>query len=215
MSKKNCVIIDYGMGNLHSAHGALAAVADGNTHIEISADKDKIANADRLVLPGVGAMGDCMAQMRKAGIDAQIQQAITEKPVLGICVGMQALLEHSEESQGVEGMKLFKGSVKHFSASFDAQNNKLKVPHMGWNGVKQNRHPLWAGIEDMSRFYFVHSYYAKTENTAHIKGSTEYGIEFVSAIGQPNLFATQFHPEKSHTAGLKLLQNFLAWDGKE
>lgn len=211
MNKQHCVIIDYGMGNLHSAHGALAAVADSSTYIEISSDTNKIQNADRLVLPGVGAMGDCMAAICTVGIDKQIKQAIKEKPVLGICVGMQALLGHSEESSGVDGIKLFNGQVKQFR--FDT--NELKVPHMGWNQVKQSAHPLWAGIKDMSRFYFVHSYYANTENTQQIKGQTEYGIEFVSALGQPNLFATQFHPEKSHQAGLKLLQNFLAWDGQE
>lgn len=211
MSKKSCVIIDYGMGNLHSAHGALVAVADANTHIEISSDTSKIQNADRLVLPGVGAMGDCMAAISKAGIDKQIKQAITEKPVLGICVGMQALLEHSEESGGVDGMKLFNGQVKQFSL----QSDGLKVPHMGWNQVKQSTHPLWAGIKDMSRFYFVHSFYASTNNPEQTKATTEYGVEFTSALGQTNLFATQFHPEKSHQAGLKLLQNFLAWDGKE
>ncbi len=217
MSKRHCVIIDYGMGNLHSAHGALAAVATDNSYIEISHNPKTIANADCLVLPGVGAMGDCMAEMRQADIDKQIKQAIKEKPVLGICVGMQALLECSEESHGVSGMAIFAGQVRHFQTAF-ADNpdfSSLKVPHMGWNKVRQNAHPLWHGISDNSRFYFVHSYYAHLDTQEKVKGATEYGIDFVSAIGQKNLFATQFHPEKSHEAGLKLLRNFLTWNGEE
>lgn len=217
MSKKHCVIIDYGMGNLHSAHGALVAVGAEHHHIEISSEPQTIANADCLVLPGVGAMGDCMAQMQQAQIDKHIKQAIQEKPVLGICVGMQALLECSEESRGVTGMGLFKGQVRHFQTEFAKQPDlpALKVPHMGWNQVRQTAHPLWHGIEDNSRFYFVHSYYAQLECATQIKGQTHYGIDFVSAIGQKNLFATQFHPEKSHAAGLRLLQNFLTWNGAE
>lgn len=199
-------LLDYGMGNLHSVSKALEHV--GAT-VDITNNPQIIAKADKIVFPGVGAMRDCMHGMREAGIDEVVKNAVFNKPVLAICVGMQALMQHSEENDGVDALGIFQGKVKRFP-----QIDGLKVPHMGWNTVHQHdeNHPMWRNIEQNSRFYFVHSYYVEPENPAISAGSCEYGVNFCTAIHQDNLFATQFHPEKSHTVGLQLLKNFVEWD---
>lgn len=211
---QQCAVIDYGMGNLHSAHGALQAVSP-NTHVVVTSDPDTIKASDHVVLPGVGAIRDCVAEMRRVGVDQIIAEAIKTKPVLGICVGLQALLEHSEENGGVDALGLFKGVVRQFPNHMqDEHGEPLKVPHMGWNRVRQENHPLWNNIADNSRFYFVHSYFVEAAHERDIKGRGHYGVPFAAALGCDNLFAVQFHPEKSHTAGLELLKNFLSWDGQ-
>ncbi|MEN9464273.1 MAG: imidazole glycerol phosphate synthase subunit HisH [Pseudomonadota bacterium] len=212
-SRQKCVIIDYGMGNLHSVQGALRAVAEG-AEIVISADPKEILSADRVVLPGVGAIRDCMAELNRQGFPALIQEVRRTKPLLGICLGLQAMLEHSEENGGAEGLGLFKGQVKFFGHDLNENGTPLKVPHMGWNQVQQSVHPLWVGIEDNSRFYFVHSYYVQAANREDVVGRCHYGLDFDVALAQDNVFAVQFHPEKSHQGGLTLLKNFLSWDGQ-
>ncbi|MCB2386297.1 imidazole glycerol phosphate synthase subunit HisH [Thalassolituus alkanivorans] len=213
MSSKLCAVIDYGMGNLHSAHGALQTVAP-DTKVVVTSDADVIRKADHVVLPGVGAIRDCMAEIRRQGIDQVVAEVRKSKPLLGICVGLQAMMERSEENGGVECMGLFPGEVKFFGNDLVENGEQLKVPHMGWNRVEQVVHPLWAGIADNSRFYFVHSYYVQAANAAQVKGRGHYGVDFAAAMGEDNVFAVQFHPEKSHNAGLALLKNFLAWDGQ-
>ncbi len=209
-------VIDYGMGNLHSVASALAHV--GASEVRVTCDPEQIRSADRVVFPGVGAMRDCMAEIRRLQCDELLADALfTErKPVLAICVGMQALMEYSEENGGVDCLSLIPGSVRHFGRPLvDASGERLKVPHMGWNAVQQVRpHPLWAGIEDGSRFYFVHSYYVHAEDRALVTGRLDYGVSADAAIARDNLFAVQFHPEKSHTAGLQLLKNFIDWNGQ-
>jgi len=220
MNSKVCAVIDYGMGNLHSASKALEFVSDHKTQVIVTADPDQIAKADHVVLPGVGAMRDCMGEIKRLGVDQVVAEVAKTKPLLGICVGMQAMLDHSEENNGVDCMGMFPGEVKFFGEDLmetrgTQAGEKLKVPHMGWNKVEQVAHPLWNGIEDQSRFYFVHSYYVNAQNESQIKGRGHYGKDFVAAIGENNVFAVQFHPEKSHKAGLQLLKNFLQWDGQE
>jgi len=207
-------IIDYGMGNLHSVSKALEQVAP-RADIVVASNLDEIADADRLIFPGVGAIRDCMGAIRHQGFDVAVKKAITEKPVLGICVGMQALMSHSEENGGVDCLDIFPGTVRFFGSSVrEADGTRLKVPHMGWNQVHQTvDHPMWRGIEQDERFYFVHSYYvdAGSEVTA---ASCRYGVNFSAALARGNLFAVQFHPEKSHTAGLQVLKNFVNWRGE-
>lgn len=208
-------VIDYGMGNLHSVAKAIEHVAAPGTRLSVSADEKTILAADRVVLPGVGAIRDCMAEIRRLGIDDMVRRVVEEKPLLGICVGMQALLEHSEENGGVDGIGLFPGNVKRFPEPLYAGNEHLKVPHMGWNNVQQSReHPMWQGIEDGSRFYFVHSYYVEPAAGVTVLGKSAYPAEFACAITRPNVFATQFHPEKSQANGLQLYRNFLNWNGE-
>ena len=214
MTSKVCALIDYGMGNLHSAGKALEHVSE-NTKVVITADPKVILAADHVVLPGVGAIRDCMAEIKRLGIDEVVAEvAGKQKPLLGICVGMQAMMEHSEENGGVPCMNMFGGEVKFFGDDLFENGEKLKVPHMGWNKVEQVAHPMWHNIPDNSRFYFVHSYYIQAKNPAQVKGRGHYGVDFAAAIGQGNIFAVQFHPEKSAAAGLQLLQNFLNWDGQ-
>ena len=213
---KTCAVIDYGMGNLHSAHGALQKVAP-NSNILVTSDPAEILAADHVVLPGVGAIRDCVAAIRDTGVDTVVAEFMASgKPLLAICVGMQALLEHSEENQGVNCLSLLEGKVRFFGAKLhDATGQHLKVPHMGWNQVQQHSaHPLWQGIEQGSRFYFVHSFYVERESVSShaIAASCDYSKEFVAALSKDNVFAVQFHPEKSHTAGLQLLRNFSEWD---
>ncbi|MGH1487281.1 MAG: imidazole glycerol phosphate synthase subunit HisH [Cellvibrionaceae bacterium] len=215
MSASSVAIIDYGMGNLHSVASALAHVSP-ESNIQITADPQAIRNADKVIFPGVGAIRDCMAEIHRLGFDTLVPQVVNDgKPVLAICVGMQSLLQQSEENNGVEGMHLFPGQVKFFGNDLcDEQNHRLKVPHMGWNQVEQtNDHPLWHNIENNSRFYFVHSYYAELVDSNYLAGKSHYGKDFTAAIAHNNIFATQFHPEKSHTAGLQLLKNFTEWNG--
>ncbi|WP_430460415.1 imidazole glycerol phosphate synthase subunit HisH [Thalassolituus sp. LLYu03] len=213
MSSKICAVIDYGMGNLHSAHGALQTVAP-DTNVLVTSDPETILKADHVVLPGVGAIRDCMAEIRRQGIDQVVAEVRKTKPLLGICVGMQAMMNSSEENGGVDCMGLFPGAVRFFGKDLIENGEHLKVPHMGWNQVSQVAHPLWAGIPDSSRFYFVHSFYVQAEKPEQVKGRGHYGVDFAAAIGEDNVFAVQFHPEKSHNAGLALLRNFLAWDGQ-
>lgn len=206
-------IIDYGMGNLHSVASALGKICDQQVHI--TNDPEVVAAADRVIFPGVGAIGDCMSEIRRLGLDQLLtQQVDSGKPVLGICVGMQAMLSRSEESGSTECINLFSGDVKFFGHQLtNAEGEPLKVPHMGWNQVEQVEHPLWQGIADQSRFYFVHSYYVE-DTGAEVMGRCDYGVRFAAALGRANVFAVQFHPEKSHTAGLQLLENFVHWNGQ-
>jgi glutamine amidotransferase len=169
------------------------------------------------LLPGVGAIRDCMAEIYKQGVDKEVAEAIRSgRPFLGICVGFQALMQHSQENGGVDCLSQFEGTVNYFGDDLrDAAGERLKVPHMGWNEVQQSiDHPLWHGIDDKSRFYFVHSYYVKAAQRAQVAATCEYGVEFDVALSHNNVFAVQFHPEKSHTAGLQLLKNFLNWNGQ-
>lgn len=215
MSQQTVAVIDYGMGNLHSVASALAKVSP-DTRVLVTSDPAVVAAADRVVFPGVGAMRDCMKGIKDAGFDQLLKAQIDSgKPVLGICVGMQALLDHSEENGGVACLSVMPGEVKFFGQHLkDAQGQALKVPHMGWNTVTHNDHPLWANIPQDSRFYFVHSFYIRTTDERLVAATCNYGVEFHAALTRNNLFAVQFHPEKSHTVGLQLLKNFLAWDGK-
>ncbi|BES72940.1 imidazole glycerol phosphate synthase subunit HisH [Marinobacter nanhaiticus D15-8W] len=213
---KSVAIIDYGMGNLHSASKAVEHVApDMRVHVT---DKESIIReADRVILPGVGAIRDCMAEIRKQGVDTLVRDLVAEgRPLLGICVGMQALMARSEENDGVDGIALFPSEVRFFGNDLkDEQGGRLKVPHMGWNEVWQTQdHPLWHDIADGERFYFVHSYYAEAEGNPDIAGRAHYGVDLAAAVARNNVFATQFHPEKSHRAGLQLLKNFVQWSGQ-
>ena len=203
-------VLDYGMGNLHSV--AKAREHGGASRVHVTHDPAVVRAADRVVLPGQGAMRDCMAEMRRHGVDAEVREALQAKPLFGICVGMQALLGHSEENDGVDGLGIYPGDVRFFGLNHSENGEKLKVPHMGWNEVWQNQpHPLWKGIADGSRFYFVHSYYCAPAEAALSAAHSHYGLEFCCAIARDNMFAVQFHPEKSSTAGLRLLRNFLEW----
>ena len=208
-------VIDYGMGNLHSVESALREA--GASLVTVTADADAILAADRIVFPGVGAIRDCLAEFRRLGCDATLRLAIERgTPVLGICVGMQSLMARSEENGGVDCLGFFDGTVTRFPRNHtDADGAKLKVPHMGWNQVAQSRdHPLWDGIENNAYFYFVHSFFLPAAASECVAGAFDYGVKGSAAITKENVFATQFHPEKSHENGLKLLANFLTWDGK-
>lgn len=206
-------VIDYGMGNLHSIAKALQH-ADPKVDVQISADAHVIQSADRVVFPGVGAMRDCMHALHALNLIEIIKQAATDKPFLGVCLGMQALLTDSEENDGVACLNLFPGHVRRFAENLrDDHGEILKIPHMGWNRVKQKLHPLWQNIPQDSRFYFVHSYYAVTDRSEDSIATSDYPQPFTCALARGNIFAVQFHPEKSQTAGLQLLQNFLRWDG--
>lgn len=217
-------IIDYGMGNLHSVASAVRHVAP-DVNVVVTSDSAAIARADRVIFPGVGAIRDCVAEIKQRGFDAAVEREIASgKPVLAICVGLQALMARSEENGGVACLNLYPGTVNGFANTpgFNAKTDegshsgeRLKVPHMGWNTVKHTRdHALWQGIDDNGRFYFVHSYYVQTPASELVVGKSHYGHDFVAAIAERNLFAAQFHPEKSHTNGLQLLKNFVAWQGQ-
>ncbi len=213
MSRK-IAVIDYGMGNLRSVVKALEFVADGKAEVQLTGDPDVVARADHVVFPGQGAARDCMAALRETGMDEVVREAAASKPFLGVCMGMQVLMRHSEENDGTELLGLFDGEVKRFPDDFHEQ--RLKVPQMGWNTIHevQADHPLFAGIHDDSYFYFVHSYYVTPADPALTAGTTDYGVTFTSAIARDNVFAMQSHPEKSADAGLKLLKNFISWDGQ-
>jgi imidazole glycerol-phosphate synthase subunit HisH len=205
-------VVDYGMGNLRSVAKALEHVAAGAA-IQVTSDPAQVARADRVVVPGQGAMPDCMAELAARGLKEAVIRAAAEKPFLGICIGLQMLFQHSEEGD-VPGLGVLPGQVRLFprEALWAADGSRLKVPHMGWNQVRQAMpHDLWQGIADDSRFYFVHSYYVEPAESAVIAGSTTYGIPFTSAVARANIFAVQFHPEKSAQAGLQLLANFMRW----
>jgi len=203
---QSIAIVDYGMGNVRSVEKAIEHVAP-NDKVYLTDDKSIISTADRIVFPGQGAMGACMQALNEHGLANVIKQSAHEKPFLGICLGLQLLFDHSEENGGTEGLSIIPGNVERFP------KNELKIPHMGWNTVKHTiDHPLWHNIEDNARFYSVHSYYVKEDDSSVVAGSTNYGIDFTCAIAKDNMFAVQFHPEKSQHDGLQLLENFVNWN---
>ena len=210
-------VIDYGMGNLRSVVKAIEHVAP-RARVQLTSDAAEIRSAGRVVFPGQGAIAGCMTALDGCGLRDAVLEAVRAKPFLGICLGLQALYDFSEEGGGVRGLEVLPGRVPRFPQErmHDPRTGQaLKVPHMGWNQVWQAKpHPLWRGIADGSRFYFVHSYYAEAAEHAQIAGETDYGIRFTSAAARANIFAVQFHPEKSAAAGLQLLRNFMDWDGE-
>ncbi|MBQ8828536.1 MAG: imidazole glycerol phosphate synthase subunit HisH [Burkholderiaceae bacterium] len=205
-------IIDYGSGNLRSVSKAVEKVAEGTAQVIVTSDPEVVYSADRVVFPGQGAMPDCMAHLRMHGLEEAVRDSIANKPFFAVCIGEQMLFEHSEEGN-VEGLGIFPGSVVRFPNDMhDSLGERLKVPQMGWNRVKQTmNHPIWAGVPNNSWYYFVHSYYAKPENESIVAGVTEYGIPVTVAVAKDNVFAAQFHPEKSAAMGLQLYKNFLTW----
>lgn len=207
-------VIDYGMGNLHSIAKALQH-ANSNVTVQVTANPDVIEAADRVVFPGVGAMRDCMTALQTTGLERLIKRVAAEKPLLGICLGMQALLTDSEENGKTDCLNIIPGHVRRFAEPLlDQQGSRLKVPHMGWNKVKQISHPLWQDIPQDSRFYFVHSYFATPDNARNCVATSDYPQPFSCALAVGSIFAVQFHPEKSQSVGLQLLKNFLHWDGR-
>jgi glutamine amidotransferase len=209
-------IIDYEMGNLHSIAKAVEHVA-GDSRVVVSSVARDILAAERVIFPGVGGIGHCMDALVRSGLDQVIREAAATRPVLGICLGLQALLERSEENGGTACLGLIPGEVRRFAEDLrdGATGAKLKVPHMGWNQVHHDEHAMWQGIEQDSRFYFVHSYYAAPADPDDQTAAAEYGGRFCCALARGNLFAVQFHPEKSQRAGLTLLRNFSRWDGRD
>jgi imidazole glycerol-phosphate synthase subunit HisH len=218
---RTVAVIDYGMGNLRSVSQAVRAVAtDQGVQVLVTADPAQVRAAERVVLPGQGAMRDCMRELREAHggeLLGAVLEAAAAKPLMGVCVGMQMLLEHSEE-QDTPGLGLIPGRVLRFRLEGQLQpdGSRYKVPQMGWNQVEQvphqgRVHPVWAGVPDSAYFYFVHSFHAAPSVAAHSAGQTEYGLRFTSAVARDNIFATQFHPEKSAAHGLALYRNFLNW----
>ena len=217
MQKVDIAVVDYGMGNLRSVSKAVEHVADGKS-VVVTSDAAVIQAAGRVIFPGQGAMPDCMRELDARNLRDTIINEAKNKPFLGICIGMQLLFEHSEEGN-TAGLGLFKGHVKRFAEKLvDENGEKLKVPHMGWNRVFQLKHnqsaphALWENIEDASRFYHVHSYYAEPMDATLSAGESEYPERFTTAIARDNIFATQFHVEKSAAAGLQLLSNFVNWN---
>lgn len=209
---KKIVVVDYGMGNLRSVAQALRTVAPGDD-VLISGEIADLKKAERIVLPGQGAMPDCMKSLEESGLKDALMDAARNKPIFGVCVGEQMLFDWSEEGD-TKGLGLLPGKVIRFRLDSQLQEDgsRYKVPQMGWNQVRQSQpHPLWNGIADKSFFYFVHSFYAVPEQAAHMVGETEYGTPFCSAIASDNIFATQFHPEKSADVGLQLYKNFIHW----
>jgi glutamine amidotransferase len=212
MSKIDIAVIDYGMGNLRSVAKALEHVAPDKT-VVVTSDPAEVAQAERIVFPGQGAMPDCMRELDARGLREAVLDAARKKPFLGICIGLQMLFDESEEGNA-KGLGFLEGNVKRFPSEMkDSQGDKLKVPHMGWNQVYQQdpSHPMWQGIANGERFYYVHSYYVQADDNAITSGYSDYPQRFTSAIATKNVFAVQFHPEKSAAAGLQLLRNFVNW----
>ena len=210
----NKIVVVDGLGNLRSVAQALRAAAP-EADVLISSSASDLDRADRIVLPGQGAMRDCMDSLRAAGLEEALRRAARTRPVMGVCVGEQMLFDESEENEGTPGLGLLPGKVVRFrlDGKLQPDGSRFKVPQMGWNRVRQARpHPLWDGIEDGSYFYFVHSYYAAPENRRDVIGETDYGAPFCCAVGRDNIVATQFHPEKSAAAGLRLYRNFIHWN---
>jgi imidazole glycerol-phosphate synthase subunit HisH len=211
---KTVAVVDYGMGNLRSVSQAVMHVADGSGfEVIVTNQPEQVYAAERVVLPGQGAMRDCMRELKESGLQDAVLHAAAHKPLMGVCVGMQMLLTHSEE-QDTPGLGLIPGEVRRFRLEGQLQpdGSRYKVPQMGWNRVRQARpHPIWDGVADNSWFYFVHSYHAEPADTAHSAGVTDYGVRFTCALARDNIFATQFHPEKSAAHGLVLYRNFLTW----
>ena len=211
---RTLAVVDYGMGNLRSVSQAVLHVAaDSGLQVVVTSQPEQVRAAERVVLPGQGAMRDCMRELHDSGLREAVLEAAHGKPLMGVCVGMQMLLDHSEE-QDTPGLGLIGGRVVRFCLEGQRQpdGSRYKVPQMGWNRVRQARpHPVWAGVPDDTWFYFVHSYYAVPSDPRHSAGETEYGARFTSAVARDNIFATQFHPEKSSVHGLALYRNFLHW----
>ncbi|WP_377160607.1 imidazole glycerol phosphate synthase subunit HisH [Roseateles sp. UC29_93] len=211
---RTVAVVDYGMGNLRSVSQAvLAAAQDQGVRVIITSKPDEVYAAERIVLPGQGAMRDCMRELADSGLKEAVLDAAARKPLMGVCVGMQMLLDHSEE-QDTPGLGLIPGRVKRFRLDGQVQpdGSRYKVPQMGWNRVHQTRaHPVWGEVPDESWFYFVHSFYAETSDARDSAGESEYGPRFTCAVARDNIFATQFHPEKSAASGLALYRNFLHW----
>ena len=206
-------IVDYGMSNLHSVRRALAAVADG-ARVSVVHDPRGVEAADKVVFPGQGAAPDCMNALEAGGLAGALVRAAAEKPFLGICMGLQVLLERSEENGGTRCLGLFKGKVRYLGNGSRYGKPGRKIPHMGWNRVRQRAaHPLWQDVADDSHFYFVHSYYTAMDDDRATAGTTDYGGDFTCAIAGGFVFAVQFHPEKSADSGLQLLRNFVNWKG--
>jgi len=224
VSQRTVAVVDYGMGNLRSVAQAVAHVARETSHpgdeiaVVVTSDPAAVVAAERIILPGQGAMPDCMRELRESGLEAAVREAVATKPLLGVCIGMQMLLDRSEEGDtdgGTPGLGLIGGEVVRFRLEGRLQDDgsRFKVPQMGWNEVQQAReHPLWHGIPDGAYFYFVHSYCVRPADRAHSAGETDYGGRFTSALARDNIFATQFHPEKSAAHGLALYRNFLHWN---
>jgi glutamine amidotransferase len=216
---RTIAVVDYGMGNLRSVSQAVMHVAQGTgLEVTVTSDPDLVYAAERVVLPGQGAMPDCMRELRESGLKDAVLDAAARKPLLGVCVGMQMLLSRSEEGPpgvGTAGLSLIPGEVIRFQLDGQLQpdGSRYKVPQMGWNQVIQARpHPLWADVPEGASFYFVHSFYARPADSQHSLGETEYGQRFTCALGRDNIFATQFHPEKSANHGLTVYRNFLHWN---
>jgi len=211
---KTVAVVDYGMGNLRSVSQAVKHVAAGTGFdVIVTSNPDEVYAAERVVLPGQGAMPDCMRELLDSGVQEAVLHAAANKPLMGVCVGMQMLLSHSEEGD-TGGLGLIPGDVVRFRLEGQLQpdGSRYKVPQMGWNRVHQARsHPVWAGVPDDSFFYFVHSFHAKPADAVHSVGETDYGVRFTCAVARDNIFATQFHPEKSAEHGLALYRNFLHW----
>lgn len=208
-------VIDYGMGNLHSVVRALRHEAPAGARILLTDDLQVIAEADRLVFPGQGAAGDAMRALKARGLDAEVSRIAASRPFLGICLGQQILLDWSAENGGVDLLGVFPGTVRRFpDRAVDTAGRRLKIPHMGWNTVRcRKEHPLWHGIDRESWFYFVHGYFVQPAQDDLILAETDYGERFASVLGRGTIFALQCHPEKSAADGLRLLHNFLRWDG--
>ena len=216
--KRTVAVVDYGMGNLRSVSQAVMHVAQGSGfEVIVTSKPDEVYDAERVVLPGQGAMPDCMRELRESGLQDAVLHAAAHKPLMGVCVGMQMLLQRSEEGPqgvGTTGLGLIDGEVIRFRLEGQLQpdGSRYKVPQMGWNRVMQARpHPIWDGVPDNAFFYFVHSFYARPSDPRHSVGETEYGSRFTCALARDNIFATQFHPEKSAEHGLALYRNFLRW----
>ena len=209
--KVDIAVVDYGMGNLRSVHNALSTVAP-DANVVVTDDPAVVAQAGRVLFPGQGAMPDCMRELDARNLRKAVLDAAHSKPFLGICIGLQMLFEHSKEGD-VKCLGLLPGDVVRFPHKFlDAQGSRLKVPHMGWNEVHHGQHLLWQGIPQNARFYFVHSYYVQPQDAQLVQATSDYPQPFVCAVARDNLFAVQFHPEKSQSAGLTLLRNFVNWN---
>jgi imidazole glycerol-phosphate synthase subunit HisH len=216
---KTVAVVDYGMGNLRSVSQAVLHVArDSGFEVIVTSQPDEVYAAERIVLPGQGAMPDCMRELHESGLQDAVLHAAANKPLMGVCVGMQMLLQRSSEGPpgvGTPGLGLIEGEVIRFELDGQTQpdGSRFKVPQMGWNQVIQARpHALWAGVADNAYFYFVHSFYAKPTHSQHSAGETDYGTRFTCALARDNIFATQFHPEKSAEQGLQIYRNFLHWN---
>ncbi len=214
MTRKTVAVVDYGSGNLRSVSQAVQHVAaTTDFDVLVTQNAQDVLNAERVVLPGQGHMGDCMRELAASGLQDAVLHAAANKPLFGVCVGMQMLLTRSEEGP-TDGLNLIPGQVARFRLEGQRQpdGSRYKVPQMGWNRVFQRPHPIWTGVEDGAYFYFVHSYFARPDDAAHTVGETDYGQRFTAAVARDNIFATQFHPEKSADQGLALYRNFLHWN---